>query len=84
MSNRAGRIRTVDLLTPSQAEAAVSGEALSTCNAERPSGSNQDSSSVVEPSEVAPDLRRLIEAWPRLPDRVRADIVAMIEATAGA
>ncbi len=30
-----------------------------------------------------PDLRRLVQAWPTLPDPVRAGILAMIEATAG-
>ena len=35
------------------------------------------------PSQDA-DLRRVVEAWPTLPDPVRASIVAMIEATAGA
>ena len=29
------------------------------------------------------DLRRLVEAWPRLPDPVRAGILAMIDATGG-
>jgi hypothetical protein len=32
--------------------------------------------------ELPPDLAAVIEAWDRLPDAVRADIVALIRATA--
>ncbi len=42
---------------------------------------NPDSSSGNPP--LAPDLRRLVEAWPTLPDPVRAGILAMVEAEAG-
>ncbi len=38
----------------------------------------------IENDPQDPDLRRLVEAWPTLPDPVRAGIVAMVEATAGA
>ena len=35
----------------------------------------------VETTPADPDLVRLIEAWPRLPEAVRAGIVAMLNAT---
>ena len=36
------------------------------------------------PSAERPDLRRLLEAWPTLPDPIRAGIVAMVEAAKSA
>ena len=31
-------------------------------------------------AQTDPDLRRLVDAWPTLPDAVKADILGMIEA----
>ena len=32
------------------------------------------------PPELPPDLAALVAAWPTLPERIRADIVAMVKA----
>jgi hypothetical protein len=36
---------------------------------------------VARETQINPDLARLIDAWPKLPDAVRAGIVAMVKAT---
>ena len=35
-----------------------------------------------DPAPIDADLRRLIDAWPTLPDPVRAGIIAMVKAVA--
>jgi hypothetical protein len=34
-------------------------------------------------AEIAPDLAHVIDAWPTLPDPIKAAVAAMIDATAG-
>ncbi len=58
----------------------VTDGATETCDgAPATPNSSHDSSGGNPPLED--DLRRLVEAWPTLPDPVRAGIVAMVEAT---
>ena len=57
--------------------------AADTCDKAPASARSHHRNRPENPSQDA-DLRRLVEAWPTLPDPVRAGIVAMIEATAGA
>ncbi len=78
-SNRAGRIRTVDLLTPSQAGRVRSPAKSSTYDKPVPDTSTSTSSQ----EQIDPDLAVLIDRWPTLPAAVKAGIVAMVEAAAG-
>jgi hypothetical protein len=36
---------------------------------------------VAQPEKLAPDLKELVDAWPRLPEAVRAGILAMVRAS---
>jgi hypothetical protein len=56
-----------------------------------PQGGGAESGARGAPEAVAgggaaddPDLRRVVEAWPALPPAVRAGVVAMVRASAGA
>ena len=78
-----GGSRTPNLQITSQVLKSIKRDGTATCDAPAERVSSTRSSSV--PGAAAdPDLRRLVEAWPTLPDSVRAGIPAMIEATAGA
>ena len=47
------------------------------------SGSGAESGALSgDPAPIDTDLRRLIDAWPTLPDPVRAGIIAMVKAVA--
>ncbi len=77
------RTRTYDPLIKSQQGDSASGDPAKTCDGDPATpNSSHDSSSGNPPLDD--DLRRVVEAWPTLPDPVRAGILAMIEATAGA
>ncbi len=78
-----GGSRTPNLQITSQVLKSTKRDGTVTCDAPAECVSSTRSSSV--PGAAADDdLRRLVEAWPTLPDPVRAGILAMIEATAGA
>lgn len=44
------------------------------------SGTVSDGSSELAPVTIAPDLAAVVDAWDRLPDAIRAGILAMVKA----
>jgi hypothetical protein len=36
-----------------------------------------------EPPELPPDLRRVVDAWPQLPDPIRRAVRALVETSGG-
>ena len=48
------------------------------------SGTTPSTTTVQENSPIDPDLAAVIDAWPALPDAVKAGIVAMVGAAKGA
>ena len=70
------RTRTGDLSFTKARVDSVSTDSINTSDAPNEAGRNPGRNG--EP--IDPDLRRLIEAWPTLPEALRKGITAMIEA----
>ena len=72
--------RTADPLLVRQEAQSVSPDDSSTSGGDETSPSRFPSSRVQEALRADPELEGLIEAWPELPDALRAGIVAMVKA----
>ena len=74
------RTRTGDLRFTKPLPPVVSGEHTGSCKHSNASTSSSPSSCAQEPSKTDPDLAKLIDAWPTLPEPVKAGIRAMVDA----
>ena len=72
--------RTRNLRIDSPMLGSVSDEDARTCDRSSASTSSSPSSCAQEPSKTDPDLAKLIDAWPTLPQPLKAGIRAMVDA----
>ncbi len=91
-SNRGGRIRTADLLTPSQTRTPeflgdsstfsrdVSDNVSDGAQKGNPEAFRRDSKGTQDKAKSDNDLSAVVAAWPDLPPAIRAGIVAMVNA----
>ena len=77
--NAPGKTRTCDLRSRRPLAAAETSTTKGTCDDGAAATSSSHSSSD-ENQPLDADLRRLIDAWPKLPDAIRAGILAMVDA----
>ncbi len=81
LSNAPGTTRTSDLRFRRPLAAAETSTTKGICDDGAATTSSSHSSSD-ENQPLDADLRRLIDAWPKLPDAIRAGILAMVDAVA--
>ena len=78
--NTSRRTRTYNLLVKSQLTGVISGDSATPSGTANPTPSSSPSSGAQNTSTTDPDLAAVIDAWPTLPEAVKAGIVAMVEA----
>ncbi len=77
----AGVAQLVERQLPKRTTADRNGDESNTCDGDPATPASSPDSSGRNPAPDD-DLRRLVEAWPTLPDPVRAGILAIVEAVA--
>ena len=78
-ANAPGRTRTCDLRFRKPPEDTISAESDKSCD-DTPANDSRFDSSQQQNRTADTDLAAVIEAWPTLPDALRAGILAMVEA----
>ena len=75
-SNTPGRIRTCDRRIRNPLDDSANDDSVVSCGDTVADDSSRDSSS----NEIDPNLQRVLDAWPTLPEALKTGILAMIDA----